>query len=178
VSPADEQPPLIERIRGMQAKLRETPDHAGDAAFSVTFRARAILLDDYLRFRSRVTLEDLGGARADRLGVLLKGFRPATRFTRTDWVYGWSAGARLPKSPDLAVAAGACFLFVRRGSPLSEDEIAVLCDGLEEFEASGLGERLEEGFGRVVICDPFHWSEEYERGSVESETLSTHYVLH
>jgi len=177
-NPSYEQPPLLERIEGMQAKLRQTADHKEDAAFSVTFRSRTILLDDYLRFRSRVTLEDLGGGRADKLGALLGQFRPATRFTRTDWVHGWSSTTKLPKTPDLAVAAGACFLLVRRGRPLSPDETAVLCDGLEAVEASGVGERLTEGFGRVAFCDPFHWSQEYERGSVESETLSTNCVLH
>jgi CRISPR-associated protein Csx10 len=163
---------MAERLRGMQHALGKRSGTAQAAGLSVTLTSRAVLLDDYLCYRSDLTVEDLaasvpasaGGASA--LRQALQGFQPCRTFTDTSRVYGWNAVSGLPRSPDVAIAAGACFLFLRPEAPLEDGEIRKLAPLLETLETSGVGERRAEGFGRIVFCDPFHWRDDdggYER---------------
>lgn len=65
---------------------------------------------------------------------------------------GWNAAWHLPKRDTPAFGIGSIFLFhVRAG-----ERDAVLAR-LKEIEQKGLGERRSEGFGRVRVCDPFHY---------------------
>lgn len=63
---------------------------------------------------------------------------------------GFQAAWGLPKQTDLAVQAGAVYLY----------QVNAL-DGwtrrMEHLEAQGVGGRLAEGFGRLRVCDPFHY---------------------
>ena len=63
---------------------------------------------------------------------------------------GFQAAWGLPKETDLAVQAGAVFLY----------EVGDL-DGwavrLQRLEDAGVGRRRAEGFGQVRACDPFHY---------------------
>lgn len=172
-------PTADSRIRGMQEMLRNAPDHRNDAAFSVTLRSRAILLDEYLRFRAKPSLADFHFRAASvRFTELLATFRPRVSYTATEPVFGWNLSANLPKSPDSAIAAGACYLYGRRDQPLTDGEISVLATGFTQLEAQGIGERVEEGFGRVTFCDPFHWRSEGITGSVNDGIDREKHILH
>lgn len=63
---------------------------------------------------------------------------------------GFQSAWGLPKMTDLAVQAGGVYLY----------QVAAL-DGwaqrLERLETQGIGNRRAEGFGRVRVCDPFHY---------------------
>jgi len=166
--PGNSLAPPGERIRGMQRRVN-------DAAISVTLKSRAILLDEYLRFRSGIEVEDLSEA-APGLSDVLKSFTVTRQFAATDTVYGWNAESKMPRSPDVAVRAGASFLLTRE-RPLDEAEIAVLEQGAAVLETYGIGERCVEGFGRVIMCDPFHWRGEYERTGKSAGDCKD-YVLH
>ena len=67
-------------------------------------------------------------------------------------VSGWNAALGLPKEDDRAIAAGSVFFFEYLG-----DNPDSLSQRLKCLESAGLGERRSEGFGRVIVCDPFHW---------------------
>ena len=163
----------VERLSGMQERLHAIRGRERDAAFSVTLRSRAILLDDHLRYRSTVDLADLEG-----WAEMPAGFDLTRRFTETEWVFGWNEAAGLPRSPDLAIRQGAAFLFERKGRPLEQAEIEKMAAGMDAIEAAGIGERRVEGFGRVVLCDRFHWRGEYERNAGEFTSAGEQYLLH
>jgi len=67
-------------------------------------------------------------------------------------VQGWNAAWRLPKRDTPAFGMGSVFLF----RVPARQRHAVL-SRMEEIEKEGLGERRHEGFGRVWVCDPFHY---------------------
>ncbi len=65
---------------------------------------------------------------------------------------GWSAAWQMPKEVRLSVKRGSVFVF--RVEALTDE----LCAALAALENSeGIGERREEGLGRVTVCHPFHW---------------------
>jgi CRISPR-associated protein Csx10 len=73
-------------------------------------------------------------------------------------VTGWNIALKLPKEDEVAISKGSVFLFVTKpGETISEPEVKPLSDLLEQIEKSGIGERRNEGFGKVRICDEFHW---------------------
>src|SRR5207247_1641884 len=140
--PGIEDEPTDDRLRGLQKELGLRSGFENAAGFSVTLRSRAILLDDYLRFRSQLEVADLVEAaslscppeEASAFRKTLRGFKPAAHFIHTDPVYGWNGSSGMPRSPDIAVRAGASFLFVRQDQPLAASEIAVLASGFEAVE--------------------------------------------
>ena len=67
-------------------------------------------------------------------------------------VRGWNALQGLPKEDEFALGRGSVFLF--RVEPDYEEEVQ---KRLAVIEKEGLGRRRGEGFGRVRICDPFHY---------------------
>ena len=159
--------PTEERLAGFNGELRRRAGWEASASFSVTLESRAVLLDEYLQYRSRVGISDIleagraAGVKPD-FEQLVGQFKPLTIFTGTEEVFGWNGAANMPRSPDVAVRGGAAFLFVRRAGPLTEQEFGVLSRGFEVVESVGIGERTAEGFGRVRICDPFHWKGDYD----------------
>lgn len=181
-APASALPSIDERLRGMQTELNRRPGMLHAAGFSITLRSRAVLLDDYLRFRTGVEIADLveaagafGGAAL--FARTLSGFQLAAAFTETERVFGWNEVSGMPRSPDLAVRGGAAFLFIRDDQPLAGAEVEALAQGFETVEARGIGERTGEGYGRIAICDPFHWRGEHERGG-EFAPDGARYILH
>ena len=70
-------------------------------------------------------------------------------FAGYDYVSGWNAAWGLPKETDLATRMGSVFVF--HTSKIDSWEPV-----LKKLENSGIGSRREEGFGQILICDPFH----------------------
>jgi CRISPR-associated protein Csx10 len=68
-------------------------------------------------------------------------------------VPGWNSAINLPKPDTWALKRGSVMLF-RVGARVDEQ---ALMRRLEQIENEGLGERRAEGFGRVLVCDPFHY---------------------
>lgn len=69
-----------------------------------------------------------------------------TPVTRSGFQSAWG----LPKMTDLAVQAGGVYLY-------QVDALDGWAQRLERLEAQGVGSRRAEGFGRVRVCDPFHY---------------------
>ncbi len=63
---------------------------------------------------------------------------------------GFQSAWGLPKQTDLAVQAGGVHLY-------QVDALDGWAQRLERLEAQGVGSRRAEGFGRVRVCDPFHY---------------------
>ncbi len=63
---------------------------------------------------------------------------------------GFQSAWGLPKPTDLAVQAGSVYLY-------QIDRLDGWAPRLEHLEAQGVGSRRAEGFGRVQVCDPFHY---------------------
>ena len=66
-------------------------------------------------------------------------------------VGGWNVSWQRPKSTELATTAGSLFVFQADHS-LTDAE----CDLLARFQHDGIGERRQEGYGQIRICDEFH----------------------
>jgi CRISPR-associated protein Csx10 len=67
-------------------------------------------------------------------------------------VMGWNSLYRLPKADELAVVKGSVFLFGFK-SAIDDD----LVEKLFELQQSGVGLRRREGYGQLLIANPFHW---------------------
>ena len=70
-------------------------------------------------------------------------------FSNYDYVSGWNTAWGLPKEIDLATRIGSVFVF-------HTSDIESWKQHLKELEDNGIGNRREEGFGQILICDPFH----------------------
>lgn len=68
-------------------------------------------------------------------------------------VSGWNAAQGLPKPDEWALGRGSVLLF---RLPAGAD-FASVQNQLEKIEREGIGERRAEGFGRLSVCDEFHY---------------------
>ncbi|MDW8266680.1 MAG: hypothetical protein RMJ52_15260 [Gemmataceae bacterium] len=66
---------------------------------------------------------------------------------------GWNAAHGLPRQDEWIVSRGAVYAYLFEGD---ESSRATLLHRLDELETTGLGGRRGEGFGRVIVSDPFH----------------------
>jgi CRISPR-associated protein Csx10 len=126
-------PPLEERFNGFD-----------ENRFSITLYSDVILVDDYLRCLTSLSSTYLSK-------ILDIELIPVKTFSSYHMVSGWHSGARLPKEDDIAITKGSTFLFQYN---VNDREKLVKC--LNTLEEEGLGLRRNEGFGRIVICDPYH----------------------
>lgn len=70
-------------------------------------------------------------------------------FASYDYVGGWNAAWGLPKQIDLVTRMGSVFVF-------QTPDIDSWIPYLQVLENIGIGARCEEGFGQLLVCDPFH----------------------
>lgn len=128
--------------------------------FSVTLHSDVILLDELLGFRGELPICDLRAAAGGLPDVsVLNKFAFLTGWTDTRRIAGWQAVWGLPKGEEQALRRGSVFVYALadRAQNLSDEESKQLLDILSTIEQNGLGERPSEGFGRLRICDEFHW---------------------
>jgi len=106
--------------------------------FSLKLESPTILLDQFLRPTSEITLS-------------FTGITPVLKVAKEQIIRGWQTSWGLPKPDDRALAAGSIFLFRYQGEDLDG-----LISFLQQLEINGLGPRKAEGLGRVSICEPIH----------------------
>ncbi len=117
----------------------------------VTLESDLILRDHYL-------LPSSSGHPAETLArylpcsdALLGAMQLHAAFQSTRWIGGWDTLRCLPRSPQLAVQQGSVWVY--------RVSAAQLDDALNwwlQAETAGLGERRNEGFGRVRLLHPLH----------------------
>jgi len=145
-----EGPPLADRWEALNASIRHLWADYGvepdGEYFTLTMESPLVLRDGCLR---PLRPDELG---AEALGLPAEIERRHVLLGEVI-LQGWNAAWRLPKGDAPAIGAGAALLF-RVPADMREDVLARLA----EMEAAGLGERRNEGLGRVRVCDPFHYS--------------------
>lgn len=113
--------------------------------FSVNLQSDAILTAKDGWQRSMVLtapmLQEMTGCKTDVTLV--------RSFATYDYVGGWNAAWGLPKETDLVTKMGSVFVFHTL-------EFDAWLPKLQTLENIGIGNRREEGFGQVLICDRFH----------------------
>ena len=70
-------------------------------------------------------------------------------FASYGYAGGWNAVWRLPKDTELVTNMGSVFVF-------HTSDIDAWIPALQGLEDTGIGNRREEGYGQITICDPFH----------------------
>jgi len=168
---------LRDRMTGMNNKIQEhlsrrypqqeTEYNSDDQDFknlyffSVTLHSDAILLDEIMRFKSTLEIQDIIESQPNLVPQqrnLLKRFKILRAWISTHLVSGWNSALKLPKEDDVVISKGSVFLFVTKSCQnIKEEEVSSLADILKQVEESGIGQRKNEGFGDIRICDEFHW---------------------
>lgn len=157
--------PLHNRVKEMNNKLNAL----GGYFFSVTFHSDAILLDEILRFRTTLKTDDLIDTLRDQPELpsqsYLEKFESTMRkfYNYRSWLAihlttGWNSALKLPKEDELAISDGSVFLF-HTSQTLLDAERNNLIEKFNIIEQRGIGERRNEGFGKIRICDEFHLKE-------------------
>jgi len=143
-------PDLVSRIRDLNVATGALyPELRNQIWLTVTLGSPAICLDRWLASRGWIEPgEDLHPG--------LKGYGLQSWFSGMATVSGWHAAAGLPKPDVEAIAAGSCFLYSRPAPADREAEYARVAELLTPLETAGIGERREEGFGEISVCEPIH----------------------
>lgn len=112
----------------------------------------AILRDAWFRPLFRLQAKDVFGELAEQYDIQLDETRI---FAGTTLVEGWSGIHCLPRPPEQALAAGSVFPFTAKNN-IPEEERETLEEYLWELQNYGIGERLNEGFGRFLVNPPLN----------------------
>lgn len=153
---------FIAYARGVDSAL--DIDSAKDFFFSIGLPNGAIVIDPFLRYSLDLAdaiewLPPLPDVRAAEPGggqpvAFADGeLRCLVARTRHELVRGWNVAHGMPKPDEYAIDRGAVYAYHYRGGPAGRDE---LLHRLEELVERGLGLRVAEGFGEVVVSDQFH----------------------
>lgn len=147
---------LAQRIRDFNALLQEIADayrHLPSVAmetlegtyFSIDLQADALLTAEDGWQRSMVLtapmLQQITGCETP-----VELVRSCASY---DYVSGWNAAWGLPKETALVTRMGSVFVF-------HTPDIDAWIPVLKTLEESGIGNRQEEGFGRILVCAPLH----------------------
>ncbi|MFN8578244.1 MAG: RAMP superfamily CRISPR-associated protein [Candidatus Sericytochromatia bacterium] len=134
---------LNERLNHFNLKYQEylkknfNLDYSNDFFFSLDFTSDSILLDKFLRY-SYLSLE------MEKFNLIFQSVSSLN-------IKGWNSLWGLPKETEIAVKKGSCYLF-----SIPKSDINSLKEILTHWEENGLGLRKNEGFGKVLISNPFH----------------------
>ena len=129
---------LKERINGFNKKLDKKD---GKIYFSITLQSDAIIKDCFLRFKTIIDPDDIG----------IKDSKAILCISESGIISGWNSLLKMPKEDSIAINKGSVFVFC------VDDLDASKLDILYQLENMGIGRRRAEGFGRLTVCDPFHY---------------------
>ena len=117
--------------------------------FALTLHSPVILHDELLRYRGTID----GATLAQELGASeeIPQFHLLYQSADVKRVSGWQELWGTPRTNEYALDSGSVFLF---SSPQEADDSWLR--PLFELEQRGLGRRRAEGYGRILISDPFH----------------------
>ena len=113
--------------------------------FSVNLQSDAILTDEDGWQRSMTLTESMLKEMTDCKAELTF----VRSFAGYNYIGGWNAAWGLPKETALVTQMGSVFVF-------RTPDIDAWLPELQTLENTGIGNRREEGFGQVLICDLFH----------------------
>jgi CRISPR-associated protein Csx10 len=154
-----EERPLTQRIDDLTTRCKEQAGvyaQLGGAAWDITGSIFTVnlLSDTILLEQGWLPTMVLTG---DMLSTATHGHVQATllrAFASYDYDGGWQVCWQRPKATHVVARMGSLYVFVTT-DPLTSDQI----EALEHLQLVGIGERVQEGFGQVRICDEFHLQE-------------------
>lgn len=129
---------LKERINGFNKKLDKKD---GKIYFSITLQSDAIIKDCFMRFKTIIDPEDIG----------INDSKAKVCICSNHIISGWNSLLKIPKEDSIAITKGSVFVFC------VDNLDVVKLDILYQLENMGIGKRRAEGFGRLTVCDPFHF---------------------
>lgn len=111
--------------------------------FGIALQSDAVLVENWQSsmILTAQMLQEMAGCTAE--------VKLIRSFAGYDYTSGWNAAWRLPKETDLVTRIGSVFVF-------HTPNIDSWIPALKTLENIGIGNRREEGFGQIKICDPFH----------------------
>jgi CRISPR-associated protein Csx10 len=116
--------------------------------FTINLLSDAILLEDGWVPSNQLSAKALAALTGIE-ATLVRGF--ATASTGGGWNVSWQR----PKPTALTTAMGSLFVF-QAAAPLTAEQYARLA----ALQHEGIGERRQEGYGQIRICDEFHQTQE------------------
>ena len=132
---------LEERVRAFNAELQQQANN--QIYVPITLISDIIVQDSLLRFCRAIEpyhLATRGIPEAE----------PIYQNSSTRRVMGWHHLWGMPKADELAISMGSVFLFGFK-QPFNDWQ------ALFDLQTEGLGLRRREGFGQLMIANPFHW---------------------
>lgn len=114
----------------------------GNTYFSITLQSDAIITDHFMRYKTVIESSDIGIEFSDIILCIAD----------NQIISGWNSLLQLPKEDVIAIIKGSVFVFKIKN--LHKGTVNILY----KLETEGIGKRKAEGFGRLKVCDPFHWS--------------------
>lgn len=114
----------------------------GNTYFSITLQSDAIIIDHFMRYKTVIESYDIG---IENIVLLFC-------IADNQIISGWNSLLQLPKEDVIAIIKGSVFVFKIKN--FDENTVKILY----KLENEGIGKRKAEGFGRLKVCDPFHWS--------------------
>jgi CRISPR-associated Csx10 family RAMP protein len=156
---------LMKKLQGISDPQGTPLDPEQHLIFTLDFPCGGILLDDVLRYTldphyMAPWLPPLPGTPLAKLA----GQAPAKSLgngiiwcvaavTRHERVRGWNAAQGLPRGDEWAVTRGSVYAYLFKGPAADREK---LVQQLIVLQREGIGARRNEGFGKVVVSDPFH----------------------
>ncbi|AFY80155.1 type III-D CRISPR-associated RAMP protein Csx10 [Oscillatoria acuminata] len=112
--------------------------------FTLDLQSDAILTEDWRRTTviSPAMLRDFAGVEDPSLELCVA-------YSSYDYRSGWNSAWGRMKDIELITNKGGVYLFSTENPKLWEP-------ALSKLEVSGVGDRTSEGFGQVLVCNPFH----------------------
>jgi CRISPR-associated protein Csx10 len=151
----------VESVRARLDGFNAEVDFTSQTLFTVTLHSDTILLDEILRYKTAIELTDLCEAVAYKTQLdlsILDSFEPLQSWLSIHPVTGWDVAKKRPKTDEIAITKGSVFVWSSKaGRTLTDTDMNSVAALLAEIENTGIGERRNEGFGRIRICDEFHW---------------------
>ncbi|EAW35828.1 CRISPR-associated RAMP protein Csx10 [Lyngbya sp. PCC 8106] len=151
-----------DRIKQFNAKLKERWQLWGSlfipasekysqerTYFTLDLQSDAILTENWRRTTviSEAMLKEFAGIKDSEDSSL----KLEVAYSSYDYYSGWNAAWGLMKDVELVTNKGGVYLF-----SISKTQTQTWYSALEILENKGVGERTNEGFGQVQICNEFH----------------------
>jgi CRISPR-associated protein Csx10 len=150
--------PLPQRIEAFNTKLQERwaqwnafgiadPNFLKERLFfTIGLQSDAIFTENWRR--TMVLSETMLG---QCVGISPSNIKLEMAYSSHDYRSGWNAAWGLPKDVELVTKIGGVFLY---STPKSEGDHWY--EPLAKLERWGVGDRANEGFGQIRVCDEFH----------------------
>lgn len=151
---------FTQRLHTFNTKIRKHIKAAGvkqldEFYLAVTLHAPTILCDPFKRYQNALDAATFSGlvdrASSGQVSSASNPFKPVYQSTAMERTTGWNELWGTPRANEYAIEAGSTFLFAYNRQPEEK-----LLQALFALEETGIGRRCAEGFGRIMISDPFH----------------------